>query len=146
MLLTIKTKNMMKILATLFTTAFFIVASLNLEKSKITATVTNVTSDKGKVSFALYTKDSFMKVPLQAKSSTIINGKSSVIFENIEPGEYAIICFHDKNDNDKMDFQENGMPLEDYGASNNIMSFGPPKYDDAKFTVADEDLSIEIKF
>lgn len=146
MLLTIKTKNMMKILATLFTTAFFIVASLNLEKSKITATVTNVTSDKGKVSFALYTKDSFMKVPLQAKSSTIKNGKSSVIFENIEPGEYAIICFHDKNDNDKMDFQENGMPLEDYGASNNIMSFGPPKYDDAKFTVADEDLSIEIKF
>ena len=69
-----------------------------------------------------------------------------MVFEGVEPGEYAIICFHDKNDNDKMDFQENGMPMEDYGASNNVMSFGPPKYDDAKFTVSDKEVTLEIKF
>ena len=87
-----------------------------------------------------------MKTPLQAKNAKIVEGKSIVVFENIEPGDYAVVCFHDKNDNDKMDFQENGMPMEDYGASNNIMSFGPPTYSNAKFTVADENVKLEIKF
>jgi uncharacterized protein (DUF2141 family) len=38
------------------------------------------------------------------------------------------------------------MPLEAYGASNNIMNFGPPKYEDAKFTVTDKKVSLKIKF
>lgn len=136
----------MKILATLLTATFIFVVGLTTEKRTVTATVTNVTSDASKVSFALYNKETFMKTPIQAKNGTIENGVSKVIFENIAPGDYAIICFHDKNDNDKMDFQENGMPLEDYGASNNVMSFGPPQYEDAKFTVSDKDLDIKIKF
>ena len=45
-----------------------------------------------------------------------------------------------------MDFQPSGMPMEDYGASNNIMTFGPPSYNNAKFTLTDADLSLEIKF
>ena len=51
-----------------------------------------------------------------------------------------------KNDNDKMDFQPNGMPLEDFGASNNVMRMGPPMYEDSKFQVTDKDVSLEIKF
>jgi uncharacterized protein (DUF2141 family) len=112
----------------------------------ITATVVNVTSDSGKVGFALYDKTNFRMKPIQGKQSVIVAGKSVVIFENVEAGEYAIICYHDKNENDKMDFQPNGMPLEDFGASNNNMSFGPPKFDDAKFMVADKKVSLEIKF
>jgi uncharacterized protein (DUF2141 family) len=112
----------------------------------ITATVVNVTSDSGKVGFALYDKTNFRMKPIQGKKSEIVAGKSVVIFENVEAGEYAIICYHDKNENDKMDFQSNGMPLEDYGASNNNISFGPPEYDAAKFTVADKKVSLEIKF
>jgi uncharacterized protein (DUF2141 family) len=38
------------------------------------------------------------------------------------------------------------MPLESYGASNNVMNFGPPKYEDAKFVVADKNVSLEIRF
>jgi len=112
----------------------------------ITATVVNVTSDSGKVGFALYDKINFSMKPIQGKKSKIVAGKSVVVFENVEPGEYAVICYHDKNENDKMDFQSNGMPLEDYGASNNIMNFGPPKYEDAKFTVTDKKVSLKIKF
>lgn len=112
----------------------------------ITVTVVNVTSDSGKVGFALYDKTTFNMTPIQGAESKIIDGKSIVVFENVVSGEYAIICYHDKNNNDKMDFEANGMPLEDYGASNNNMSFGPPKFDDAKFTVSDKDVSLEIKF
>ncbi|MEQ6122778.1 DUF2141 domain-containing protein [Pseudotenacibaculum sp. MALMAid0570] len=137
----------MKILATILIATTILTGGLmSNKKQKVTATVVNVTSNDGKVAFALYNKDSFMKVPLQSKNAKIVDGKSTVVFEGVEPGEYAIICFHDKNDNDKMDFQENGMPMEDYGASNNVMSFGPPQYDDAKFTVSDKEVTLEIKF
>lgn len=138
----------MKILATVLTAAILLTGSLlmNEKKQNITATVVNVSSDSGKVGFALYNKETFMKQPLQAKNGKIIDGKSTVVFEGVEPGEYAVICFHDKNDNDKMDFQDNGMPMEDYGVSNNVMSFGPPQYADAKFTLDKEDIVLEIKF
>ena len=136
----------MKIIATLLAATFLFAASLTEQKRTITASVTNVTSDNGKVSFALYDKESFMKKPLQAKSSKIVKGVSTVTFENVAPGEYSVICFHDKNDNDKMDFQPNGMPMEDYGTSNNVMTFGPPQYENSKFTVTDKNVTLEIKF
>ncbi len=134
------------ILAIIATTMLLITNSITAQNNTITATVVNVTSDSGKVGFALYNKTNFRMKPLQGAASKIVNGKSVVVFENIEAGEYAVICYHDKNSNDKMDFQPNGMPLEDYGASNNVMNFGPPKFEDAKFTIIDKNVSLEIKF
>ena len=138
----------MKVLITIFTTALLFVFSTvkGQEKTTITATVVNVLSDEGKVGFALYNKETFMKKPIQAKDARIVDGKSTVVFKNIPAGEYAIICYHDKNGNDRMDFEANGMPLESYGASNNVMNFEPPRYDDAKFLVSDKKVSLEIKF
>ena len=134
------------IAAIIITVALFITNSITAQNKTITAKVINVTSDLGKVGFALYDKTNFRVKAIQSVASKIVNGKSVVIFKNLEVGEYAIICYHDKNDNDKMDFKSNGMPLEDYGASNNIMNLGPPKFDDAKFTFIDENLYLEIKF
>ena len=133
------------IVALLTTTILFISHSVTAQNSTITATVVNVTSDSGKIAFALYDKTTFNRTPLQGAESKIIDGKSIVVFENVVPGEYAIICYHDKNNNDKMDFEANGMPLEDFGASNNNMSFSPPKFDDAKFVISDKDVSLNIK-
>ena len=137
----------MKILISILVLALLsITDSLTAQDSSVTATILNVTSDEGSVIFALFIKHNFMRESIQGKTGVIIDGKSTVIFENVNAGEYAVICYHDKNDNNKMDFQPNGMPLEDYGASNNIMNFGPPKYEDAKFTVTDKKVSLKIKF
>ncbi len=114
---------------------------------KITVTVVNATSSEGTVKFALSDKENFLIGKyIQTKQAKIEKGTSVVVFENVPAGEYAITCFHDKNDNGKMDFQPNGMPIEDYGASNNVMNFGPPRYDDAKFTITNKDVSLAIKF
>ena len=134
------------IVALLATTMLFITNSITAQNNKITATVNNVSSDSGKVVFALYNKANFRMKPILSEKSKIVDGKSIVVFENVEQGEYAIICYHDKNSNGKLDFQTNGMPLENYGASNNVMNFGPPNYDDAKFTIIDKNVSLEIKF
>lgn len=117
------------------------------ENRTITVTIDNVVNDKGTVKMGLNTKDTFMKgKPVMSSESTIKNGKVTITFKNVEPGEYAIIAYHDVNGNNKMDFRENGMPLESYGMSNNSMDFGPPNYEDAKFTVADKDVELMIRF
>jgi uncharacterized protein (DUF2141 family) len=49
--------------------------------------------------------------------------------------------FHDENDNNKMDNNFLGIPIEDYGCSNNAKGFmGPPKWIDAKFEVSDKSI------
>lgn len=116
------------------------------EKGSITAEVINVSSEGGKVGFALYDQASFILQPIQAAKAKIVAGKSIVTFENVAFGEYAILCYHDKNDNGKMDFSPNGMPIEDYGASNNIMTYGPPRFEDAKFVFHEKNVSLKIKF
>lgn len=137
----------MKLLVNTFVMiAFLAVKMVSAQSQSITVEVVNATSDTGTVNFALYDKEGFLMKPLQSKSSKISQGKSLVVFENVIPGEYAVVCYHDKNENKKMDFQPNGMPLENYGASNNVMNFGPPVYTDAKFTVANKDVSLEIRF
>ena len=134
------------IVAILTITILFITNKITAQNNTITAKVINATSDAGKVEFGLYNKTNFRMKPLQGAESKIVNGKSVVVFEDIEAGEYAIICYHDKNNNGKMDFEANGMPIEDYGASNNVMNFGPPKFEDAQFTIIDKNVSLEIKF
>ncbi|MCL7753388.1 DUF2141 domain-containing protein [Polaribacter sp. Z022] len=134
------------IVGLLAATMLFISNSILAQNKTITATVVNVSSDSGKVGFALYNKDNFMMKPIQGKEGKIKDGKTTVVFENVPQGVYAITCYHDKNNNGKMDFSSNRMPLEDYGASNNNMSFGPPQFEDAKFTVLDKNVSLEIRF
>ncbi len=112
----------------------------------INVIVPNVTSDKGTVHFALYNKDTFMLEPLVRKIGNISNGATEVKFENVKPGVYAITCFHDSNENNKMDFDEQRMPKEDYGISNNPVLMGPPTFDVAKFTVENKSVDLTIKF
>ena len=136
----------MKILAVLIVSLTTFLSAYAQDVQTITVTVSNATSNAGTIKFGLHNKDTFMrKNPIQVAESKIEDGKCKIVFENVPSGEYAITCFHDKNSNGKMDFQSNGMPLEDYGASNNVMNFGPPQYDDAKFTITDKDVSLDIK-
>lgn len=137
----------MKILASILVVVIISITNIITAQNKtITATILNISSDKGIVKFALYNKTNFRLKPLQSEIGNIENGKTTITFKEVAGGEYAIVCYHDKNSNDKMDFQPNGMPLEAYGASNNVMNFGPPRFDDAKFTVVDKNVSLEIKF
>lgn len=115
---------------------------------KVTAKVINVISDEGTILFAIYDSDENFRQRkyIAVKKVEIKNGIAMTSFEGLQPNSYAIICYHDANDNGKMDFQENGMPLEDYGATNNVFNYGPPQFKDAKFELNDKDLTFEIKF
>ncbi|NND63650.1 MAG: DUF2141 domain-containing protein [Flavobacteriaceae bacterium] len=115
------------------------------EGTTITVTVP-VPNDEGTVIIGLYDESTFMRAaPLQGLDVEIVDGKATGTFENVAPGVYGITLFHDKNGNKNMDFEANGMPLEMYGVSNNVMSYGPPQWSDAKFEVANEPLTLDIR-
>lgn len=117
----------------------------SVEGTTITVTVP-VAGNEGNVIFGLYDENTFMKAaPIQGLEGEITDGKATVTFTNVVPGTYGISLFHDKNGNKIMDFEPNGMPLEMYGVSNNVMSYGPPQWSDAKFEVSSTPLELEIR-
>ncbi|MGC6431350.1 MAG: DUF2141 domain-containing protein [Jejuia sp.] len=139
----------MKRLSTLIITLFLSINFSNAqdEGKTITVTIENITNNNGHVLLSLHTESTFMKgAGIQNAKTKIIDGKITATFKNVTPGTYAIMALHDENDNNAMDFEANGMPKEDYGMSNNSMSFGPPQFAEAKFDMAKEDLEMNIKF
>ena len=113
----------------------------------ITVTMNKVLSNQGHILIGLHDQNTFMKGKgIKNTKADIVDGKCIYTFTDVTPGVYAIMVLHDANDNEKMDFAENGMPIENYGVSNNRMNFGPPQFYDAKFEVIDQDLELEIKF
>ena len=78
-----------------------------------------------------------------AESATITtskDGKASIIFSNLDKGDYALRFFHDQNNNGKLETNLFGMPVEGYGFSNNAQpNFGPVSYQQIRFSVAEDD-------
>lgn len=111
----------------------------------ITVVVPNVSSDQGEILFALYSEDNFLnQQPKFHAMSEIKDGKAVGIFENVPAGTYSVVFFHDKNGNKKMDFESNGMPMEDYGTSGTT-SYGPPQWNDTKFEYDASSKEMEIR-
>lgn len=104
-------------------------------KSSLSVEVTELRNQKGRVAVALFdSEDAFpeQRRALRGRLAKIVDKKARVTFEGLEPGVYAVAVLHDENENDEMDFNFVGMPLEGYGFSNNVSGlFGPPSFEDA---------------
>lgn len=133
-------------------TLFLIIAGLSLSAQQdsgvtITVVIENVLNDKGNILAGLYTEENFMRGAGVAEYATKAKpGELSFEFTDITPGDYAITVMQDFNENQRMDFEDSGMPVEPYGTSGSGMAMGPPSFYDSKFTVGDEDLEIRIRF
>jgi uncharacterized protein (DUF2141 family) len=111
------------------------VGAVNLIKG----VVVGLHSNDGEVDCALFDgaggfPDDSSKAGKTTKSK-IEKGQAVCMFADVAPGDYAVSVFHDENSNGKLDRNFMGMPKEGVGASNDAAGhFGPPKYDDARFS------------
>lgn len=110
--------------------------------------VTGLSSDAGDVHIALYDNPAAFpssdgmrvekQAPIQARQTRFT-------FQDIPAGRYAVAVYHDENANHKFDQAIFGIPLEDYGFSNDArVFFGPPSFGEAAFDVADPETRIII--
>ncbi len=66
------------------------------------------------------------------------NTRVTIVFNDVEPGEYAISLLHDENGNGKVD-KALFIPTEGFGFSRDAkLRLGPPRFAAAAFKVSDE--------
>ena len=84
---------------------------------------TNLIPATGNIHIGIYnSEDGFPEVDKTYwnKIDKVSSNIYSLTVNELPPGEYCISVFHDKNANDKFDFNFIGYPLETYGFSKNI--------------------------
>jgi uncharacterized protein (DUF2141 family) len=100
---------------------------------RLTITTRNA---RGRVFCGLhYTADAFPGRGADNATSPIAGTTATCEFSGVKPGMVAISAYHDENDNKKFDRNWFGVPTEGYCTSRNANGhWGPPKFEDAKFT------------
>ena len=124
------------------TTGVGIAADLEVE-------VIGLSSNEGDVHIAVYdTPELFPDTDgmITETHVSIRENRAVMIFKNLNPGRYAIAVYHDANGNHDFDQGIFGIPLEDYGFSNDArVFFGPPSFDDAAFELLEQKTKITIR-
>jgi uncharacterized protein (DUF2141 family) len=142
-------------------TVLLILSTLPVNASELRITVEGIRSPHGTILIGLYDsletftraielsdKDGFLNDPnrfaaVALKANAAM--KSAVVLTNLDPGQYAIILFHDENGNGKLDKNALGVPIEPYGFSNNVRGFlGPPAFEEAIMEVNVGDKAVHI--
>lgn len=128
--------------------------------AELRVTIQGVASSAGSLMIGLYDSDDhFRSAIANAANVGLLNDRSrlvgiamravggtqSVVFTNLKPGRYAVIVFHDENDNGKLDENSWGVPTEGYGFSNNAEGFlAAPSFREASVLLDSPDRAITI--
>jgi len=123
---------------TIITTITLLFTTLILQaQNTVTVTMTDFDNDNGTALVGLYdSEETFLEKNFMSRTAKIENQTATVTFMDVPDGVYAVSCFHDEDDNKKLNMFMGMMPTEDYGTSNNAPAkFGPPKWKDAKFEI-----------
>jgi uncharacterized protein (DUF2141 family) len=123
-------------------------------------TVAGIRSDSGTVMIGLYDSAGGFNVAIKhATEAGLLTdrgrlvgaamraaaGTQSIIFTQLRPGRYAVIAFHDENDNGRLDESPWGVPTEGYGFSNDALGFlTAPSFEAAGVTLGANNSAITI--
>lgn len=135
---------------------------LPVRAGDLKVTIEGVRSGSGTVMIGLYDGAEGFKIAIKHSTEAgLLNDKSrlvgaairattgaqSIIFTQLRPGRYAVIVFHDENDNGLLDENPWGVPTEGYGFSNDAQGLlAAPSFDSAGVMLdgADRDISISL--
>lgn len=119
-------------------------------KTKITIKIKGLKSNNGTVKVALCNSlENYKnhKAPFMGLNLPINNNQAEITLSDFTAGYYAVKAFHDENNNNDLDTNLFGIPIEDYGFSNNASGiFGPPSWNKAKMMISDDSSVIIINF
>lgn len=80
--------------------------------------------------------------------TTITEGKATFRFADVPPGNYAVVVFHDENDNGRIDHNWLRMPSEALGFSNGFVPSllaGMPTFEKLQFVHTATEQQIDIR-
>lgn len=129
-------------------TAVFLAAIGPVSAGDLTVKLRGIRAQTGLVKIAVVgSQDAWdgKAAPVQADGAPAQGEQATFSFKNLKPGEYAVMITHDENNNGRLDTNVMGMPLEGYGFSNNPQVMRKPTWDEARFSVTDSDVAIDVE-
>ena len=134
--------------ASLFTTNDFSMPTQT--KASLTVDISGVKERKGKLQIALFNSTEGFPddaKPFRAEVLDITADNTlRVVFKDLPTGEYSVAAYHDANGNGKLDKNLLGIPVEDYGFSNDTRGtrISAPSFEDTKIVIAEADTKIQV--
>ena len=117
------------------------------ESGDLKVRLKNYPSSEGTMMIGVFDEKGFLNKPVKGEAVKV-EGKESVTvtFKNLPYGEYAVSVLHDKNGNQQMDFDQRGMPLEDWAMSGTNPQDQRPQWELAKFSFDKDGQEVDISF
>ncbi len=120
------------------------------EEYNLTVHLHGIKSSQGLIQVELYSEPKTFRKSALAQNIIKVAAKEdsvTVKFAGIKPGAYAILAFHDEDENGVLNKRFGMIPTEGYALSNDPEVFGPPAFKDSAFEViSDKELSIPIHY
>lgn len=125
-------------------------ASTNILVCSLSVTLTGMKNQDGQLCFSLFNGAAgFPGGGEQAIAKQLIPANSpspSIVFDNLEPGTYAVAAFHDANGDGLLNRGLMGIPREGFGFSNNPkILVGAPSFKKAAIALTQTQLAIQIQ-
>ncbi|WP_425638171.1 DUF2141 domain-containing protein [Algoriphagus yeomjeoni] len=104
------------------------------EYGKIELVISETSSDQGVIQLLIFDQEKGWPESLddawKIVSLSIVNGSSKKTFTEVPAGKYAIIVFHDHDENGQIRKNKIGYPVDNFGFSNNpSLLFGVPSFE-----------------
>jgi uncharacterized protein (DUF2141 family) len=125
-------------------------SSVFAEEYNLTVNLHGIKNSIGQVYVELYSDAKTFRKSALAQHVIKVAAKNdsvTVKLSGLKPGAYAILVFHDEDDNGVLNKRFGMIPIEGYALSNDPEVFGPPAFEDSKFeVVSDKELNIPIHY
>lgn len=115
--------------------------------AEISVRVEGVRPGTGSLRVALYRDPDSFRREARAVAVLSVPARSitaEVTFHQVPVGRYAVVAYHDENDNKKLDLTLGMFPEEGWGLSNDPKVFGPPRFADSAFDVIEPTTTIAV--
>ncbi|MDB5708292.1 MAG: hypothetical protein JWL96_362 [Sphingomonas bacterium] len=91
----------------------------------------------GKLYIALQKRGEFLKARASYGEvvASVAAGEKTFIFHDVAPGEYAVLVWHDTNQDGRFTTEPNGTPLDGWSIRNGQKLLGSPTWNQVKFAV-----------
>lgn len=125
----------------IFSALLLVFAPPSASAAELDVRILNIESTQGQLMVAVLASRAAFAGDEAPLMSLILPPKAGGVrfsTDALPAGEYAIRVMHDRNGNGALDSNLIGMPTEPWGMSNDAAgNFGPPKWEDARFTLDD---------
>lgn len=120
------------------------------EEYKLTVHINGIKNNVGQMYVELYSDANTFRKSSLAQNMIKVAAKQNLLtvtFSGVKAGTYAILGFHDEDQNGLLNKRFGMIPTEGYALSNDPNVFGPPAFKDSAFEVrSDTELNIPIHY